>query len=65
MHGHATRHRVVKAVIEVAWRWTCKQDKYLGHFDIVLPECCRVNCVPSTVIQGVKVITFSQVKLYI
>lgn len=41
MHGCATQHRVVKAVLAAAWRLTCKQDKYLGHSVFVLLRCCE------------------------
>ena len=42
MHGYATRHGVPKTIIAVflyaiAWMLTCKQDKYLSNFGIVLP----------------------------
>lgn len=62
MHGYATRHGVPKTIIAVflyaiAWMLTCKQDKFLGNFGIVLPKCCRSTCL--------KVIIFSRVKLYI
>lgn len=48
MQTYATRHRVPKTIIAVflyaiAWRLTCKQDKYLGNFGIVLPKCCKVQ----------------------